>query len=297
MEKTGGAARGQTGGLPARAGVGLKAEHFRDVITTRPNLGFFEVHAENYMVAGGPYRHFLSRIREHYALSMHGVGLSIGGEKRPDRVHLDRLVALLNRYEPQVFSEHLAWTGHGSAFLNDLLPIAYNHITLQRVCEHVDEVQCQLKRRILLENPATYVEFAESDMAESDFMNQVVRNTGCGLLLDVSNVYVSSVNHHRDPYTSLRDLPLDAVEEVHLAGFSCSNDASGDSLLIDSHDDAIAPEVWDLYAFAIDSAGPVATLIERDGNIPPLRELLTEAERADIVLRAHLRRSGGRAVD
>ena len=185
--------------LPPRAGLGLKPEHFRDVLETRPQLGFFEVHAENYMVDGGPFHHYLGLIRRDYPLSIHGVGLSIGGESPLDEAHLGRLAALLERYAPQSFSEHLAWSSHGENFLNDLLPVPYHTATLSRVCAHIDRVQERLGRRMLLENPATYVEFAASTMSETDFIGEVVRRTGCGLLLDVNNVYVSCTNHGRDP--------------------------------------------------------------------------------------------------
>lgn len=207
----------QAAALPARAGLGLKPAHFGEILATLPALGFFEVHAENYMVPGGPFHHALTRIREHYPLSLHGVGLSIGGIGPLDGAHLERLAALVRRYEPQSFSEHLAWSSHGGVFLNDLLPLPYTGETLRRVCEHVDAVQEHIGRRMLLENPATYVEFAASTWAEGDFIAEVVRRTGCGLLLDVNNLYVSGVNHGRDALACLDALPLDAVGEIHLA--------------------------------------------------------------------------------
>lgn len=205
------------GALPARSGLGLKPEHFRTILDTTPDLGFFEIHAENYMVDGGPFHHHLSQIRSRYPLSIHGVGLSIGGESPLDEAHLDRLAALLQRYEPQSFSEHLAWSSHGDVFLNDLLPVPYCAETLTRVCDHIDRVQERLGRRMLLENPATYVEFAASTMSEGEFIGEIVRRTGCGLLLDVNNVYVSCVNHGRDPCAAIDALPLAATGEIHLA--------------------------------------------------------------------------------
>lgn len=273
-------------GLPVRAGVGLKPEHFRQIVAHWPDLGFFEVHAENYLVDGGPFHHFLTRIRERYALSVHGVGLSIGGSSPLDRDHLDRLAALLARYAPHSFSEHLAWASHGDVFLNDLLPLPYTAQTLQRVCEHVDQVQSHLHRRMLLENPATYLEFSASTMSEAQFISEVVRRTGCGLLLDVNNIYVSCINHHRDPQDMLRELPLDAVGEIHLAGFARERDGNDDPLLIDNHGSPVAQAVWELYADALDRTGPVATLIERDHDIPPFDILCAEAGRAEYVLRA-----------
>ena len=273
------------GALPARSGLGLKPEHFRTILDTTPDLGFFEIHAENYMVDGGPFHHHLSQIRSRYPLSIHGVGLSIGGESPLDEAHLDRLAALLQRYEPQSFSEHLAWSSHGDVFLNDLLPVPYCAETLTRVCDHIDRVQEELKRRLLLENPATYVEFAASTMSEGEFISAVVRRTGCGLLLDVNNVYVSCVNHGRDPCAAIDALPLAATGEIHLAGFARDTDAAGDELLIDSHGTPVAEAVWALYRYALRRVGPVATLIERDNDIPAFAVLLAEAKTAEGMLR------------
>ena len=272
------------GALPARSGLGLKPEHFRTILDTTPDLGFFEIHAENYMVDGGPFHHHLSQIRSRYPLSIHGVGLSIGGESPLDEAHLDRLAALLQRYEPQSFSEHLAWSSHGDVFLNDLLPVPYCAETLMRICDHIDRVQEKLKRRLLLENPATYVEFAASTMSEGEFISAVVRRTGCGLLLDVNNVYVSCVNHGRDPCAAIDALPLAATGEIHLAGFARDTDAAGDELLIDSHGTPVAEAVWALYRHALRRVGQVATLIERDNDIPAFSVLLAEARKAENML-------------
>jgi len=272
-------------GLPARGGVGLKPEHFRDILASAPDIGFFEIHAENYMVDGGPFHHYLGRIRETYCLSIHGVGLSIGGASPLDEDHLDRLARLLERYQPESFSEHLAWASHGGVFLNDLLPVPYNAATLARVCAHVDQVQNRLKRRMLLENPATYLEFASSTLSETEFIADVVKRTGCGLLLDVNNVYVACVNHHRDPRAYIEALPLDAVGQIHLAGFARDTDAAGDPLLIDSHGAPVAQAVWDLYAFSLELLGPIPTLIERDNDIPSFPVLLAEAHQAEAIMR------------
>jgi uncharacterized protein (UPF0276 family) len=282
--RSGATASAQAVHLPPRAGVGLKPGHFRQIVETWPDLGFFEIHAENYMVDGGPFHHYLTRIREHYPLSIHGVGLSIGGESPLDSAHLDRLARLLERYDPQAFSEHLAWSSHGDVFLNDLLPVPYTPQTLQRVCDHIDQVQTHLKRRMLLENPATYVEFAASSMAETEFIGEVVRRTGCGLLLDVNNVYVSCINHGRDPQAYIDALPLGAVGEIHLAGFARERDALGDPLLIDSHGTAVDQAVWDLYASTLERVGPAPTLIERDSDIPAFDVLLEEAMHAERLL-------------
>jgi uncharacterized protein (UPF0276 family) len=275
---------GTTPGLPARGGVGLKPEHFRDILASAPDIGFFEIHAENYMVDGGPFHHYLGRIRAKYCLSIHGVGLSIGGESPLDEDHLDRLARLLDRYQPESFSEHLAWASHGGAFLNDLLPLPYDAATLARVCAHVSRVQDRLRRHMLLENPATYLEFAASTMAETEFIAEVVKRTGCGLLLDVNNAYVACVNHHRDPRDYIRSLPLDAVGQIHLAGFARDTDAAGDPLLIDSHGAPVAQAVWDLYAYALERLGPTPTLIERDSDIPAFSALLAEARRAENLM-------------
>ena len=270
----------RVGTLPARSGLGLKPEHFHTILETRPDLGFFEIHAENYMVDGGPFHHYLTQIRRDYALSIHGVGLSIGGEGPLDEDHLDRLAILIARYEPDSFSEHLAWSSHGDIFLNDLLPAPYNTTTLQRVCDHIDRVQERLGRRMLLENPATYVEFAASTLAETDFIGAVVIRTGCGLLLDVNNVYVSCTNHGRDAQAYIDAFPLAATAQIHLAGFAKDVDAAGAPLLIDSHGAPIAEAVWDLYRYTLERSGPLPTLIERDNDIPPLAALVAEADHA-----------------
>lgn len=270
--------------LPPRAGLGLKAEHFVDVLASRPDIGFFEVHAENFMVAGGPFHHYLSLIREHYPLSIHGIGLSIGGESPLNTEHLRRLSLLLERYQPQMFSEHLAWSSHGPLFLNDLLPLRYDTATLHRVCAHMDQAQDVLKRQILLENPATYIEFDEAQFDEAGFIQEVISRTGCGLLLDVNNVYVSCINHARDPVVYLDALPLQAVGEVHLAGFAEEADSLGQCLLIDNHGAPVDQAVWALYQQVLDRIGPMATLIERDNHLPPLTELLQEARLADRYL-------------
>ncbi|MBV4478084.1 MNIO family bufferin maturase [Pseudomonas botevensis] len=278
-------------GLPPRAGLGLKTGHFQQVLGARPDIGFFEVHAENYMVDGGPFHHFLSLIRQQYPLSLHGVGLSIGAEGPLDTQHLKRLAALIERYQPHSFSEHLAWSTHGPVFLNDLLPLAYDASTLNRVCEHIDQVQNRLRRPMLLENPATYLAFQRSTLDEPEFIAEVIRRSGCGLLLDINNVYVSCINHQRDPLAYLDSLPLHAVGEIHLAGFAEDSDSLGDRLLIDDHGAPIDQAVWALYQKVLEYIGPMATLIERDNNVPAFNVLLAEARQADVLLR----RAGGRS--
>jgi len=281
--------------LPPRCGLGLKPEHFRGILETQPNVGFFEIHAENYMVAGGPLHHYLTQIRSHYPLSIHGVGLSIGGEGGLDAAHLDRLAALIDRYAPESFSEHLAWSSHGGVFLDDLLPLPYDRDSLSRVCAHVDQVQTRLGRRMLLENPATYVEFAASTFTEAEFIGEVVARTGCGLLLDVNNAYVSGVNHGRDPWACIEALPLAATGQIHLAGFARDVDAAGDPLLIDTHGAPVSQAVWALYRKVLERVGPMPTLIERDSDIPPLPVLLAEARRAEGLLQAVAGSSQGNA--
>ncbi|WP_199796875.1 MNIO family bufferin maturase [Pseudomonas chlororaphis] len=270
--------------LPQRAGLGLKTEHFRQVLREQPDIGFFEVHAENYMVAGGPFHHYLGLIREQYPLSLHGVGLSIGAEGPLDQQHLKRLAVLIERYQPQSFSEHLTWSSHGPVFLNDLLPLAYDRPTLNRVCEHIDQVQSTLRRPMLLENPATYLEFRQSSMDEAEFIREVIGRTGCGLLLDVNNVYVSCINHRRDPLAYIDALPLHAVGEIHLAGFAEDSDSLGDRLLIDDHGAPIDNAVWALYLRLLERIGPTATLIERDNQVPAFSVLHAEVRQADELL-------------
>ena len=257
--------------------MGLKPQHFQEVLQTRPALGFFEVHAENYMVAGGPFHHYLGQIRQHYPLSIHGVGLSIGSQQGLDAAHLARLAKLLQRYQPESFSEHLAWSSHGGNYFNDLLPLPYNATTLKRVCDHVDEVQHVLQRRMLLENPASYVEFEASDMSEAEFIQAVIQRTGCGLLLDVNNAHVSCVNHHRESRPYIAALPLAAVGQIHLAGFAVDTDAASAPLLIDHHGADVHQDVWTLYEYVLSLVGPMPTLLERDNHVPSLAALVSEA--------------------
>ncbi len=278
--------------LPARAGLGLKPQHCDEILESSPEVGFFEVHAENYMGAGGPPHRNLERIRAQYPLSLHGVGLSIGGEQPLDRMHLARLKRLVERYEPESFSEHLAWSSHDTIFLNDLLPVPYDKQTLSRVCDHVDDVQETLGRRMLLENPSTYVAFERSDMPEVAFISEIARRTGCGLLLDVSNVFVSAINHAYDALAYLTAFPAEHVEEIHLAGFAQDADEGGSALLIDAHGTPVEAIVWTLFEFSLSRTGPVATLIEWDNDVPDFPVLLDEARRADAAIAREKRRRG-----
>lgn len=274
--------------LPAaiapRAGVGLKPQHYREILASVPDMGFFEIHAENYMGEGGPPLRHLDAVRERYPVSVHGVGLSIGAARRLDRDHLARLKRLIQRCDPGLFSEHLAWSSHDVGFLNDLLPLPYTPEALDRVCDHVDEVQTTLGRRMLLENPSTYVVFAESTIPEVEFLAAVAARTGCGLLLDVANVAVSATNQGYDPHAYLDAFPSAHVGEIHLAGAAEAVDDAGLRLLIDTHDSPVAPPVWELYAHALARVGPVPTLIEWDNEVPGWPVLMAEAQRADAIL-------------
>lgn len=270
-------------GLPPRAGIGLKAMHLDALLADPEPPGFVEVHAENHLGPGGAW---LEAVQARLPISVHGVGLSIGGAQALDMRHLDRVAALLDRCGAASFSEHLAWSGHGGRFFNDLLPLPYTARTLHRVCAHIDQVQARLGRRILLENPATYLGFAGSDIDEPDFIAGAVRRTGCGLLLDVNNLYVSCVNHRRDPLAYLAGLPLAAVGEIHLAGHSRAEGFQDDPLLIDDHGAPVDETVWALYRHALDATGPVATLIEWDNALPAYAVLREEARRAERLLAA-----------
>ncbi len=276
--------------IAPRAGIGLKPQHYHDVLGEKPDFAFFEIHAENYMGAGGQPHHYLTKINEHYPLSLHGVALSIGGAQPLNKEHLARLRSLLDRYDCGLFSEHLAWSTHEDAYLDDLLPLPYTSETLGHVCDHIDETQEFLGRRMLLENPSTYVEFRESTMSELDFIAAVAARTGCGLLLDVNNVFVSCTNHAMDPVAYIDAFPTEHVGEIHLAGHDEREDDAGKPLLIDGHGSPVIDPVWALYELTLKRTGPVPTLIERDANVPPLPELLAEASRANGCLAREERR-------
>jgi uncharacterized protein (UPF0276 family) len=266
--------------IPPAAGLGLKPEHYREIETTRPALGWFEVHPENYMGLGGPPHRHLAAIREHYPLSLHGVGLSIGGATPLDQAHLARLRKLCDRYEPGLVSEHLAWSTHEGIFFNDLLPLPYTVATLARVADHIDRLQEALGRRILLENPSSYLRFEASTMSETSFLADVARRTGCGLLLDVNNVFVSAKNLGYTTETYIAAFPLEAVREIHLGGHA----TQPDGLLIDAHDRAVAHPVWALFRHVLSLIGPVPTLVEWDNDVPAWPVLYAEAEAAQALL-------------
>lgn len=270
--------------VPSRAGAGLKPEHYGEIFETLPDIGFFEVHAENYMGAGGLPHKALTAVREKWALSVHGVGLSIGAERALDEDHLDRLKAVVDRYQPGLVSEHLAWSTHDTVFLNDLLPVPYTEAVLQRVVEHVDQVQTKLGRQILVENPSTYVAFAESEMPEVEFIREMQKRSGCGLLLDVNNVHVSSTNQKYDARAYLDSFPIEHVGEIHLGGHAMDEDDSGDVLLIDAHDREVSDPVWLLYAHLVAQTGALPTLIEWDNDVPEWDVLKADVDAADSIL-------------
>ena len=280
--------------MKVSAGTGLKPEHAHDIFESARAVDFFEIHAENYMGAGGPPHHLLRRIATDYPLSVHGVGLSIGGAGPLDRDHLARLKKLIGDYRPAMFSEHLAWSSHDGVYLNDLLPLPYNAETLTCVVRHIDEVQHTLDTRMLLENPSTYVSFAASDMDEAEFLRAVAERTGCGLLLDVNNVYVSSVNHGFDAAAYIDRFPIEFVGEIHLAGFAEDQDADAGRLLIDAHGAPVADAVWSLYRRTLARSGPVPTLIEWDNDIPDFATVVAEVSLARAALVEQARRRDAR---
>jgi uncharacterized protein (UPF0276 family) len=270
--------------LPARAGVGFKNMHFADIEASAPDIGFFEIHAENYMGAGGPPHAQLMQLRRDFPLSIHGVGLSIGGAERLDRDHLRRVKSIVDRYAPAAFSEHLAWSTQGARFLNDLLPLPYSAATLAHVVAHIDEIQETLGRPILLENPAAYLRFQSSDYSEIDFLREIMRRTDCRLLLDVTNAYVSATNLAFSADDYIDAFPMNYVEEIHLAGYAEDADEIGDLLLIDAHCAPVQDQVWRLYDRALARRRPVASLIEWDNDIPSWPLLSAQAARAELFL-------------
>lgn len=270
------------------AGTSFKPQHLPSILADdERDGGFFEVHAENYMGAGGPPHAALTRIREDYPVSLHGVCMSIGGPQPLDKVHLGRFAGLVERYEPALVSEHLAWSTHNTTYYNDLLPLPYTEATLRRVIEHIDEVQEVIHRPLLLENPSTYLLFKDSTMSETAFIREIVQRTGCGLLLDVNNVFVSATNHGFSALDYLSDFPLEHVGEIHLAGHAEQEDDEGDLLLIDSHDGPVADAVWKLFDIVIGRCGRIPTLIEWDSAIPDWPVLKGEAQAAQAILDRH----------
>ncbi|MFV1877305.1 DUF692 domain-containing protein [Nioella sp.] len=270
--------------LPHYAGIGYKSQHFQSLISAPGAVHWLEIHAENYMGDGGRPLAQLRALADRFPISVHGVGLSIGGEGPLDPDHLARLKQLCGWLNPASFSEHLAWSTHGDHYLNDLLPLAYTEATLARVSNHIDEVQEVLGRPMLLENPSTYLAFAESTMDEVTFLSEIAKRTGCGLLLDVNNVFVSATNQTWDPIAYIDAFPLAQVGEIHLGGHDEDEDEHGQPLLIDSHGREVVDPVWALYAHTIARGGAKPTLIEWDNNVPDFPVLEAEAARADAIL-------------
>lgn len=266
--------------LPDAPGVGYKPQHFSALMEAPGPVTWLEVHAENYMGDGGRPHAQLRALQERFALSVHGVGLSIGGEGPLDRAHLQRLKTLIERTNPASFSEHLAWSTHGAEFLNDLLPLPYTDATLTLVADHIDEVQNTLGRQMLLENPSSYLAFEESTWAEPDFLAELVHRTGCGLLLDVNNVFISARNLDFAPKGYIDAYPLEAVREIHVGGHDEDTDDHGAPLLIDSHGKPVVDPVWALLEYTLERSGPRPVLVEWDTDVPDWPVLRAEAERA-----------------
>ncbi|PYG28277.1 DUF692 domain-containing protein [Pelagimonas varians] len=274
----------QTNALPPLPGVGYKPQHFSDILENPAPVGWLEVHAENYMGDGGRPLAQLRALSERFPISVHGVGLSIGGEDRLDPDHLARLKHLVSWLNPASFSEHLAWSTHDSHFLNDLLPLPYTKETLTRVADHIDQLQNAIGRPMLLENPSSYLAFEQSTMSETDFLRDVARLSGCGLLLDVNNVFVSATNLGYSPQGYIEDYPLDLVGEIHLGGHDEDHDDHGAPLLIDSHGREVADPVWALLDLTLEKSGPKPLLIEWDTDVPDWPVLAAEAGRAASAL-------------
>ena len=272
-----------TQGGALSAGLGLKPAHFDEALAATDAGLWFEVHAENHLVDGGPRLRWLEAMRARHPVSLHGVSLSLAGEQPLDRHHLARLAALVRRIDPALVSEHLAWSGADGRHFPDLLPVVRDDAALHRIADHIAQTQDILGRRIAIENPSHYLRIDGHDWNEIDFLGELVRRTGCALLLDINNVHVSARNLGFDAAGWLDRFPGDAVVEMHLAGHS-TDPALGPALLIDSHDAPVADSVWSLFRRVVDRIGPRPTLIERDGNVPSFAELMTERQRAHAVL-------------
>jgi len=271
---------GVSGPVPARAGIGLKPAHFTAILGQQPAASWFEVHPENYLVAGGPMHHYLGRIRADYPLSFHSVGMSLGSADGPDPFYIRRLKNLCERYQPALVSDHLSWSRWNHTFLNDLLPLPYSQAALQLLLANVDKVQNMLGRRIAIENPSTYLALAGNEMDECDFLVALARQSGASILLDINNIHVSATNHGWSSQAYLERIPAGLVSEFHLAGHKVEQTAAG-TLLIDDHGSQVGPAVWALYQQALLRMGPRPTLIEWDTDVPELSVLHSEAQKAD----------------
>lgn len=265
--------------IPAKAGIGLRSSHYSALYDTMPDIGWLEAHSENYFGKGGRPLEFLEHFRENYPLSLHGVGLGIGSADELSAQHLKNIKQLTQRFQPALLSEHLCWNAYKGNYLNDLLPLPYTEEALTHVVSRVSEVQDYLGRQILIENLSSYLEYDFSTISEWEFLAELSNRSGCGILLDINNIYISSVNHDFDPHTYINAIPMDCVHEIHLAGFEES-----DGILVDTHSRAICDEVWNLYKATLKIKGPCPTLIEWDQDIPELSVLLAEADKADALL-------------
>lgn len=270
--------------LPKTTGISLKPEHYQEILTTRPNIGWLEVHPENYMGAGGLPHRFLSAIHQHYPLSMHSVGLSLGSSEGVEPTHLNAIAQIVARHNPQQISEHLAWSHWNGIFLNDLLPIPYTKEFLAIVENNIHQVQDALKRKILIENPSVYIGFKDNDYSETDFLDELVKRTGCGLLLDISNVFVSSNNQSYSAEKYIDNYPYKHIGEIHLAGYK-QNKIDNNILLIDDHGSIVSNEVWQLFTYTLKKVGqPTPILLEWDTDIPELALLVDEADKAQQIM-------------
>lgn len=264
-------------------GVGLKPQHYKDIFETKPDLGWFEIHPENYMCAGGPPHRYLTAIRQEYDVSLHSVGTSLGSVTHPEKRQLDALKTLIERYEPFLVSDHVSWSRGPAHYHTDLLPLPYSHEALDILTRNVDLMQDYLGRQILLENPSTYLEFAHQDMDEPEFLTELVKRSGCGLIMDVNNIFVCASNHGLDADDYLSRVPWKAVQEIHLAGHAVE-ERDGYKLRIDDHGSQVSDDVWALYKKAVGYKDAVPVLIEWDSNIPPFSKLMSEVRKAQAVL-------------
>ncbi|MEG3617185.1 DUF692 domain-containing protein [Magnetovibrio sp. PR-2] len=287
MDQQAQTAQRSTSSIPTRAGIGLKAQHYQDILEHQPDIGWLEVHSENYMADGGPALRWLDAMRERFPLSLHGVGMSLGSAAPLDRLHLKRLVDLQRRCEPGAVSEHLSWSIANGAYLNDLIALPYTEECLEIFSTHVIEMQDALKRPVLIENPSSYLRYEHSVIPEPEFLVEVVKRTDCNVLLDVNNVYVSAQNHGFDAHAYIDQIPAEKVLEYHMAGHS-KTVIDGRTIRVDDHGSPITDAVWNLFDYTVGKVGAKPTLIERDSNIPELDVLVGEAHKADAILARHL---------
>ncbi len=268
--------------LPPATGIGLKAQHYQALLDTPNAIAWLEIHPENYMGAGGPPHRYLSALKERYPLSMHGVGMSLGSVDGVNTEHLQRLQQLVQRYEPESISEHVSWSHWNSIYLNDLLPLPYTQESLKVICNNIDKVQNTLGRRILIENPSTYIAFNSNEFSEPDFFSEIVKQCDCGLLLDINNVFVSASNNTFDPYEYINAFPLQHINEIHLAGHSVQQLSNGKDIRIDDHGSEVNDDVWQLFEHFLKlTQRAIPTLIEWDTHVPALSTLLAQANKAE----------------